>query len=81
MKTQINENELEQVVGGTVCISESRMLIKFTALGAKTYPLNCTFNQANILALTMYEDYKDKSAQEYENAVKDAMADKGWINP
>ena len=79
MKIAINENDLDQVVGGTVCISESRMQIKFTALGAERYNLKCTFNQANILALTMYEEYKDKSAVEYEEAVKAALQAKGWI--
>ncbi len=79
MRSEINENALEQVVGGTVCISESRMLIMFTALGGERYPLNCSYNEANILALTMYEDYKNKSAVEYEEAVKATLQAKGWI--
>ena len=63
MRNELNNDELDQVVGGTVCISESRMLIMFTDLGATRYKLKCSFNQANMLALSMYEDYKE--AQNY----------------
>ena len=79
MRNELNNDELDQVVGGTVCISESRMLIMFTDLGATRYKLKCSFNQANMLALSMYEDYKDKSSVEYEEACKAAFIEKGYI--
>lgn len=80
MRHEITENEMDQVVGGVVCISESRMLIKFTDLNCETYPLKCTYNQANILALTLYEQYgSSTTAQEFENIVKQEFINHGWI--
>lgn len=79
MRKEMNMDAVEQVVGGTVCISESRMLIKFTELNCETYSLNCSYNEANILALSMYEDYKNASAEEYEIAVRDEFRSRGWI--
>ncbi len=80
MKQQINENELEQVVGGTVKISESRMQIKFTEIsGSQAYNLKCSFSEATVLVAQMYAQYAGKSAAEYENACKAAFQAKGWI--
>ena len=79
MRKEMDMGGVEQVVGGTVCISESRMLIKFTELNCETYSLKCSYNQANILALTMYEQYKNASAEEYEIAVRDEFRNRGWI--
>jgi hypothetical protein len=80
MKQQLNDMELDQVVGGTVKISESRSAIKFTELtGSKAYKLNCSFSDATVLAAQTYAEYAGKSALEYESALKSKMEDKGWI--
>lgn len=81
MKQQINDADLEQVVGGTVKISESRMQIKFTEIcGSTAFNLkNCSFSDATVLVAQMYAQYADKPAAEYENACKAAFEAKGWI--
>jgi len=81
MKQQINDTELDQVVGGTVKISESRMQIKFTEIaGSQAFNLkNCTFSDATVLVAQLYAQYSGKSAAEYENACKAAFEAKGWI--
>lgn len=80
MKQQINENELEQVVGGTIKISESRMQIKFTEIsGSQAYNLKCSFSDATVLVAQMYAQYAGKPAAEYEKACKAAFQAKGWI--
>lgn len=81
MRQEIKETELEEVVGGTVKISESRMKIKFTEIcGSTSFQLkNCTFSEATVLAATLYGQYASKSAAEYETACKAAFEAKGWI--
>lgn len=80
MKQELNEMELDQVVGGTVKISESRMLIKFSEItGGTAYKLKCSFSDATVLAAQVYAEYASKSAAEYETALKNKMEAKGWI--
>lgn len=80
MRKELNEQELDQVVGGTVKISESRKAIKFTEItGSTSYSLKCSFSEATILAAQLYAQYAGKSAREYETACKAAFEDKGWI--
>lgn len=80
MKQQLNDMELDQVVGGTVKISESRMQIKFTEIsGSQAYNLKCSYTDATVLAAQMYGQYAGKSAAEYETACKAAFQAKGWI--
>lgn len=80
MRQELNDNTVDQVVGGTVKISESRKQIKFTEITGKTaYNLKCSFSEATILAAQLYAQYVGKSAAEYETACKAAFEDKGWI--
>ena len=80
MKQQLNDMDLDQVVGGTVKISESRGQIKFTEISGSTpYNLKCTFSEATVLAAQMYGQYAGKSAAEYETACKAEFQRKGWI--
>ena len=80
MRQELNENALDDVVGGTVKISESRKQIKFTEIsGSKAYKFNCTFSEATILAAQIYGQYAGKSAAEYEEACKAAFEERGWI--
>ena len=82
MKKELNENELDQVVGGTIKISESRGQIKFTEIcGSKAFKLTCSFSDATVLAAQMYAQYAGQSAAQYETATKAAFEAKGWIIP
>lgn len=80
MRHELSDNDLEQVVGGTVKISESRSQIKFTEIcGSKAFNLKCSYSDAMVLAATKYGEYAGKSAAEYETACKAAFEAKGWI--
>lgn len=80
MRQEINENDLNEVVGGTVKISESRGQIKFTEIyGSTAFNLKCSFSEATVLAAQMYAQYAGKSAAEYETACKAAFEANGWI--
>ena len=80
MRQAINDQELEEVVGGTVKISETRGQIKFTEIsGSKAYNLKCSFSDAMVLSAQMYAQYASASAAEYETACKAAFEAKGWI--
>ncbi len=81
MRQELNDMELDQVVGGTVKISETRMEIKFTEIaGSRAWKLkNCTFSEATVLAAQLYGQYASASAKEYETACRQAFRDKGWI--
>lgn len=80
MKQELNDLELDQVVGGTVKISETRKQIKFTEIsGSKAYNLKCSFSEATVLAAQLYGQYAGQSAKDYETACKKAFEDKGWI--
>lgn len=80
MRQELNEMDLDKVVGGTVKISESRKQIKFTEIsGSKAYNLKCSFSEATVLAAQLYAQYAGKSAKEYEEACKAAFEKNEWI--
>lgn len=79
MKEQINENELENVVGGTVVVSGDKMKVGFTTLGEKYNLKNCTFQEAMSVIYGMYGQYTDHTGVSFDTAVRDALKAKGWI--
>lgn len=79
MREQINDQELEQVVGGIVRINGNIKGIGFTTLG-QAYHYTCSYSQAVSLAATLYEQYQNRSQADYEQAVLDAMRFNGWIS-
>ena len=79
MKQEINEQDLEQVVGGTVYVNGSKMTIKFTVLGAGYRLKNCEDYEVMGLVSQLYGQYKTQGDQAYETAVKNALRAKGWI--
>ena len=79
MKQEINEQDLEQVVGGTVYVNGTKMKISLTVLG-KAYKLkNCEDYQVMGLVSQLYGQYKTKGDLAYETAVRDALSANGWI--
>ena len=79
MREQINENELESVVGGTVIVSGDKMKVGFTTLGEKYNLKNTTFEQTMALIYSMYGQYNDHTGVSFDTAVRDALKAKGWI--
>ena len=79
MREQINEENLENVVGGTVIVSADKMKIGFTTLGEKYNLKNVTFDQAMATIYGMYGQYQDHTGNAFDTAVRDAFKAKGWI--
>jgi len=79
MREQINEQELETVVGGIVRVSGNRMKVSFSTL-REAYPLKCEdASDASLLAQILYNQHKNEGDLAYENAVKAAFQERGWI--
>jgi len=78
MREQINDQDMEEVVGGIVRVNGNRSRVGFTTLGI-AFDYKCSYGEALGLAASMYEQYKNSSQAEYETAVMNAMKAKGWI--
>jgi len=78
MRAQIDEMDLDLVTGGTVKLSESKNKIGFTTLG-EAYPIKCTFAQARDLVVKLFALNPDLKEREFDQLVKDAFTDNGWI--
>jgi hypothetical protein len=79
MKQEINELELESVVGGTVVISKDKMKVGFTTMGGSYKLVNCTYKQAR----NYVEDLKDANPgltdAQFDALAKQNLQAKGWI--
>ena len=79
MREQINDQELESFVGGIVRVSGNRMQVSFSTL-REVYRLKCNdASDASLLAQVLYSQHKDEGDLAYENAVKAAFTQRGWI--
>ena len=79
MKQMLNENDIEQVVGGTVVVSADKMKIGFTTTGQKYNLQNCTYGEAMAEIYTMYAQYTNQG-QTFDAEVREAFKSKGWIS-
>lgn len=79
MKEQINDQELEQVIGGTVIISRDNMNIGFNTSRHKYALKNCTYREAR----NFVEDLKDQNPNmnnaEFDAYVEQQLSDLDWI--
>jgi len=80
MKQELNDQDLEQVVGGTVYVNTSKMRVSFTTLGEGAKLRNCEDYEVMALTSQLYGQYKSQGNLAYETAVKEAFKEKGWIN-
>ena len=78
MRKELIDNELEEVVGGTVNLSEKKNKIGFSTLG-EGYTLKCSFKEARNLVATMFAANTDATEREFDTLVRDAFASRGWI--
>ena len=79
MREQINDQEMENVVGGTVIISKDYNNIGFSTTREKFDLKNCTFKQARNSVDDLLEEHPEMSNAEFDNFVKNAFKAKGWI--
>lgn len=80
MRQELNDNALEQVVGGTVRLNTSRMRIGFTVLGKAFNLKNCEDYEAMALVSEMYGKHKNDGDRAFEEATMAAFRNKGWID-
>ena len=79
MKQMLNDDEMNQVVGGTVILNTSRMRIGFTYLQEVYNVVNCSDDDARDLVNELYKEYKNKGDKVLEEAVRAAFDDRGWL--
>ena len=80
MREQINEQDLETVVGGIVHVSGNRMQVAFTTM-REVFRLKdgCDPDDAALLAQVLYSQHKNEGDLAYETIVKEEFAKNGWI--
>jgi len=81
MRLELNSEELDQVVGGTVYINGNKMKMKLSHLNEIYNLQGCEDYEAMMLATQLYAQYKAAGDRAFETAVKEAFQDKGWIQP
>lgn len=79
MRQQLNEQAMEQVVGGTVIISKDYMMIGFDTTQEKFNLKNCTYRQARDYVDDLLDSNPGLSNAEFDTLVKNGMKAKGWI--
>lgn len=79
MRRELTNNEMENVVGGTVRLNTSRMRIGFTVLNCAYDLHNCEDYEAMNLVTYMYSIHKNEGDLAYEQATLAAFQANGWI--
>ncbi len=77
MREKLNDNQMEQVVGGTVRFNGEK--VQFTVLGETISVNNCDVDEANLVIVTLYAQYKRQGNRVFETKVKEAFQEHGWI--
>lgn len=77
MREQINDVNLEEVVGGTVNLSQAANKIGFTTLH-EGYVLKCTYQEAKKLVSRLFAD-NELSESAFDQLVKKEFQARGWI--
>ena len=80
MKTEINDNELELVVGGTVVVSDLGK-VGFTTMGKKFKLQGVGWRTARNYAEELHDQHSNMSNSEFDQFVYNEFVAKGWINP
>jgi len=78
MKRELNETELDQVVGGTVVMSAPLGLIQFTAYG-KTFTIKGDFVTMRNRLLELYDEHCDMNDRDFDKLVMKEFRANGWI--
>ena len=78
MAHQLSDQELDDVVGGSVNLSEKKNKIGFDTIG-EVYTLKCTFTEARTLVAKLFAENQDMTEQEFDIFVRDQFRDNKWI--
>ena len=68
MKRELNQTELEEVVGGTVVLSAPLGMVRFTAL-SRNFKIKGDVKEMRNLLLQLYDENEDLSDIEFDNLV------------
>lgn len=81
MKTEINQNELENVVGGTVIISKDYNNIGFSTLRVKYDLIGVDARTARNYVEDLLDAHRnDMTNKQFDELCRSKLKDKGWIN-
>ena len=78
MKQEINENQLDEIVGGTVCLSEAANRISFTTLRSGS-ALKCDFKTARNYLTQLFANNPDMTEEEFDKFARKQFKAKGYI--
>lgn len=79
MREQLNEQDIENVVGGTVIISKDNMVVGFSTTKEKFNLKNCTYKQARNLVDDLLDENPTLGNAAFDKLVKQTFQSKGWI--
>jgi len=79
MREAINDNELEIVAGGAVCLSEKRNQVSFTSLGKGFKLKGVTYSDARAYIISLYANNPGMSEKAFDEFVMNSLINKGWI--
>lgn len=79
MRQELNDNEMNNVVGGTVIISYDYMKIGFDTLKEMYDLKNCTYFEATAFRDELIINHKQMTNQAFDEYCKAQFQAKGWI--
>lgn len=79
MKNELNDTQLDNVIGGTVIISEDYMNIGFTTLREMYNLKNCTFKDVRNFVGDLKDENKGLTNAAFDVLCRDELKARGWI--
>lgn len=79
MRQEINENEVEKIVGGTVILSKDYNTVAFSTTRQKFSLQNCTYRQARDYVEDLKDENPGLSNAEFDALAMKKLQAKGWI--
>lgn len=79
VRQELNDKDLDQVVGGTVIVNGTRMRIGFSYHQQAFDLVNCDKIDAMLTATQIYAEYRDKGDKAFEEAVMNEFRNRGWL--
>lgn len=80
MKKELNDAQVEEVVGGTVIISANYMRVGFVTTKESYKLKNVTYRDARNYAEDLLDENRHLSDAQFDQLCKQKMAEKGWID-
>jgi len=79
MRMELNDGQLEKVVGGTIIISKDAMVVGSTALNQMYNLKNCTYREARNLMDDMLEENPNLSNKAFDELYISQLRTNNWI--